>query len=227
MKNPLGFHACIFDFDGILVDSEVVLVKLWKKIAAEYRYQFEISDFFPCLGRTAEDIKQIQLDKFGADYPFDAIFRKVQDEFRKIIRDEGLPLVPGVLELRAFLEESHIRMAVASSTYRKEVLFRMERAGIAHLFSTVLGGDDIQHPKPAPDIFLKSAQVLQVDPGECLVLEDSQSGVLAAKAAGMHVVVVQNLSPVSDVMRETADAIYPSHTALLDSLKKTGLPFQS
>ncbi len=219
MKNPFGFHACIFDFDGILVNSEVVLVKLWERAAGEFNYKFQKEDFLQCLGRTAEDIKQIQIDQFGSDYPFDAIYQKVQKYFRATIQADGLPLVPGVLELRQYLEDSHIKMAVASSTYRAEVLYRMEKAEIAHLFTIVLGGDDIQHPKPAPDIFLKTAESLQIEPSDCLVLEDSQSGVLAAKSAGMHVMVVQNLSPVTDIMREKADAIFPSHFALLQFLK--------
>lgn len=219
MKNPLGFHACIFDFDGILVDSEVVLVKLWERAASEFNYRFQKENFLHCLGRTVEDIRQIQISQFGTNYPFDAIYQKVQVYFRETIRVDGLPLVPGVLELRQYLEDSHIKMAVASSTYRAEVLYRMEKAGIAHLFSTVLGGDDIQYPKPAPDIFLKTAESLQVEPSDCLVLEDSQSGVLAAKSAGMHVMVVQNLSPVTEIMHEKADAIFPSHIALLQFLK--------
>lgn len=219
MKNPFGFHACIFDFDGILVNSEVVLVKLWERAAGEFNYKFQKENFLQCLGRTAEDIKQIQIDQFGSDYPFDAIYQRVQKYFRATIQADGLPLVPGVLELRQYLEDSRIKMAVASSTYRAEVLYRMEKAGIAHLFTIVLGGDDIQHPKPAPDIFLKTAESLQIEPSGCLVLEDSQSGVLAAKSAGMHVMVVQNLSPVTDIMREKADAIFPSHFALLQFLK--------
>lgn len=222
MDDSLNFHACIFDFDGILVDSEVVLVKLWKRIAGEYHYDFSEQSFQKCLGRTTEDIKQIQMDEFGSQYPFDEIYQKVHDSFHQMITGHGLPLVPGVLALRQFLEDAQIKMAVASSTYRAEVLFRMEKAGLTDLFSTVLGGDDVFQPKPAPDIFLKAAAALQMEPADCLVLEDSQSGVLAARAAGMQVFVVQNLSPVTEVMREKAHAIFPSHAALLQFLKGAG-----
>ncbi|RJQ44850.1 MAG: HAD family phosphatase [Anaerolineaceae bacterium] len=227
MKDALDFSACIFDFDGILVDSEVVLVKLWGRAAAEYGFTFRKEHFLPCLGRTAEDIKQIQIDQFGKDYPFDAIYQKVQQYFRETIQMEGLPLVEGALDIRQYLEDLHIKMAVASSTYRDEVLYRMEKAGIAHLFAVVLGGDEIEYPKPAPDIFLKAARCLQVEPSGCLVLEDSQNGVLAAKSAGMRVMVVQNLSPVTEIMREKADAVFPSHSALLQYLKSVKHPLNS
>lgn len=219
MENSLEFHACIFDFDGILVNSEIVLVKLWVKAAAEYNYSFPEEIFNHCLGRTWQDIKQIQLDHFGVDYPFDAIYKNVREYFKLEIDKNGLPLVPGVLEVRQFLEDSHIEMAVASSTYRDEVLYRMERAGLDHLFKNVLGGDDIKNSKPAPDIFLKAAGALQAPPSDCLVIEDSESGVMAAKAAGMKVVMVQNLSPVTDTMRENADGIFSSHAELLQFLK--------
>ena len=220
MKNSLNFLACIFDFDGILVDSEIVLVKLWVKAAGKYNYQFKEENFYQCLGRTWQDIKKIQVDYFGQDYPFDSIYKQVQEYFKEEINKNGLPLVPGVLEVRQFLEDSHIKMAVASSTYRAEVFYRMERAGLDHLFTTVLGGDDIKNPKPAPDIFIKAAEALHVAPSDCLVIEDSESGVLAAKAAGMKVVMVQNLNPVTDTMRENADGIFLSHAELLQFLKK-------
>ncbi len=220
MKNSLSFHACIFDFDGILVDSEIVLVKLWVKAAGKYNYQFKEENFYQCLGRTWQDIKQIQIDYFGQDYPFDAIYKQVQEYFKEEINANGLPLVPGVLEVRQFLEDSHIKMAVASSTYRAEVFYRMERAGLDHLFTTVLGGDDIKNPKPAPDIFIKAAEALKVAPSDCLVIEDSESGVLAAKAAGMKAAFVRNLSPVTETIKEKADGIFYSHAEFLQFLEK-------
>lgn len=214
----MNIRACIFDFDGILVNSEIVLVKLWGRAAGEYGFDFKDEDFFPCLGRTLEDIKNIQMAKFGPAYPFENIYQKVQRYFRESIQKNGLPLVDGVLDIQAYFKQRHVKMAVASSTYREEVLFRMQKAGIADLFNVVLGGDEIKHPKPAPDIFLRAAQLLQTEPEACLVLEDSENGVLAAKAAGMHVFAVQNLSPITDKMRENADAIFPSHHALLEHL---------
>jgi len=220
MENSLKFRACIFDFDGILVNSEIILVKLWVKAADECGYSFQEELFNNCLGRTWQDIKKIQIDHFGKDYPFDTVYKKVQEYFKQEINKNGLPLVPGVLDVRQFLEDSHIDMAVASSTFRDEVLYRMKRAGLDHLFNTMLGGDDIKNPKPAPDIFLKAAEALQASPADCLVIEDSESGVLAAKAAGMKVVMVQNLSPITDTMRENANGIFHSHAELLQFLKK-------
>ncbi|NMB62068.1 MAG: HAD family phosphatase [Chloroflexi bacterium] len=214
----MNIKACIFDFDGILVDSETVLVKLWGRAAGEYGFDFKDEDFFLCLGRTLADIKHIQMGRFGPAYPFENIYQKVQLYFREFIQKNGLPLVDGALDIQAYFKHHHIKMAVASSTYREEVLFRMEKAGIADLFTVVLGGDEIKNPKPAPDVFLRAAQLLRTKPEACLVLEDSENGVLAAKAAGMHVFAIQNLSPITSRMRDNADAIFPSHHALLDYL---------
>lgn len=219
MDNNLVFNACIFDFDGILVNSELILVKFWIKAAGEYGYSLHEADFNSCLGRTREDIKQIQIDQFGKIYPFEDIYKKVQEYFHQSIEEDGLPLIDGVLLLQQYLEERGIKMAVASSTYRAEVLHRMEKAGITGLFPLILGGDEIVNPKPAPDIFLKAAEYLAAEPSECLVLEDSENGVLAARRAGMHVFVIPNLGPVTDLMREMADGIFPSHHELLEYLK--------
>lgn len=215
MDKKMHFTTCIFDFDGVLVDSEIYLVKLWEKTAREFGFDFYPQDFYIGLGRNLDDYRQILFQRFGTDFPFDAVHDRVQSEFRAIIKREGLPQVEGAADVRLFLEENHIKTGVASSTYRDEVLFRMQYAGLSGLFPLVLGGDDIQHAKPAPDIFLKMAELLDSRPEECLVLEDSENGVLAASSAGMHVFVVKNLCPITTSMQQNADAIFSSHHELL------------
>ena len=219
MNEKLHFTTCIFDFDGVLVDSEIYLVKLWEKAAREFGFDFCPQDFHIGLGRNLDDYRQILFQRFGAKFPFDVVHDKVQKEFREIIRSEGLPQVEGVADVRLFLEEKHIKMGVASSTYRDEVLFRMQQAGLSGLFPVILGGDDIQCAKPAPDIFLKAAELLGSSPEDCFVLEDSENGVLAAKNAGMHVFVVKNLCPITTSMQEKADAVFSSHYELLAYLR--------
>ena len=215
----LHITTCIFDFDGVLVDSEIYLVKLWEKAARELGFDFHPQDFYIGLGSSLDDYEQILCQRFGVDFPFEVVLVKVQQYFRELILSEGLPQVDGVGDIQHFLEENHIKMAVASSTYRDEVLFRMQLAGLKDLFTVVLGGDDIEHAKPAPDIFIKAAQLLGSKPEDCLVLEDSENGVLAAKNAGMRVFVVKNLCPITTSIQQKADAIFSSHHELLAYLR--------
>jgi len=222
MDSQLDFTTCIFDFDGILVESENLLVMIWEKAAREYGFNFTEADFYPGLGRSIDDYRKILLARFGEEFPFDAVYARVQIYFKSRIQCEGLPLVEGATELRQYLEEMHIKMAVASSTYRDEVLYRMQKTGLSGLFPVVLGGDDIQNAKPAPDIFLRAAELLESKPQDCLVLEDSENGILAAKNAGMRVFLVKNLSPVTAIMQEKADAIFSSHHELLQYLQMNG-----
>ncbi len=213
-------EACIFDFDGVLVDSERVLVKMWGRAAAEYGYTLRKEHFIPSLGRTLEEIERLQMRQFGPKYPFKKVLEKVQQFFHTYIQTEGLPQVDGALDVRNYFADREYKLAVASSTYSQELSFRMQKAGLDGLFEVVLGGDQILNSKPAPDIFLKAAQDLGVNPAQCVVLEDSENGVLSAKRAGMCVFAVQNLGPVTDIMRENADKVFSSHHALLQFLRE-------
>lgn len=122
--------------------------------------------------------------------------RTIRHDFADIyIRENGLPVKPGLYELLNWLRERKIPAALATSTGREKALAYLKEAGVSEYFTALVFGTEVPNPKPAPDIFLAAAKQLGAAPGRCVVLEDSPNGLRAAKAAGCFAIVVPDLTP--------------------------------
>ena len=130
--------------------------------------------------------KQYNFEADSADLSRD------KHEFHLQLLKENVTAMPGLLKLLEKLKANHIKMAIASSSVRQQIDLITSKLEISDFFDAVISGEDIKNGKPAPDIFLSAAKALQVDPKECVVLEDATSGVSAGKAAGMRVIAVPN-----------------------------------
>jgi HAD superfamily hydrolase (TIGR01509 family) len=181
--------ALIFDFDGLLVDTESPAFASWQALYAEYGYELSL---------------ELWKDAIGTNRGFDTIahlatlVRKPLDRAEVLARRQelkhelsmGQPLLPGVLELLEQARAMGLSCAVASSSDRAWVTGWLDQHGIAGHFACVRTADDVAETKPAPDLFLSAAACLGTLPGACLVFEDSPNGILAARAAGIRVVAV-------------------------------------
>jgi beta-phosphoglucomutase family hydrolase len=181
--------AFIFDMDGVIVDSNPVHRLAWT--AYNRRFGLEVTDATQHLifGRRNDDIVR---GFFGDGLsPEEVAARGAAKEvmYREMLGERiGEILVPGV---RQFLERyRQVPMALASNAERPNIDFLLDRAGLRPYFRVVMDGHDVQKPKPDPEIYLKTAENLKISPRNCIVFEDSYSGVDAAKAAGMRVVGV-------------------------------------
>jgi HAD superfamily hydrolase (TIGR01509 family) len=183
--------AVIFDFDGLILDSETPLFDIWASVYASHGAALSMEDWQHALGTQ------------GGFDPFSRLSTMLATELDRatlagFIRDEHWrlcgeqPLLPGVRER---IEEAHtmsLGLAVASSSPSAWVHPWLERHDLMPLFDAVCTRDDVQHVKPAPDLFLLAAERMRVDPASCLVFEDSPNGLRAAHAAGMKSVAVPN-----------------------------------
>ncbi len=179
--------ALIFDMDGVMVDSNPVHREAW--VAFNRRYGLETT---PAMlermygKRNDEIIRDYFGDGLGPE-EVAARSRAKEELYREMAgsRIEQM-LVPG---LRAFLDRYRAApMAVASNAEPENVAFVLDRAGLKPYFRVVVDGHQAVHPKPHPDIYLRAAVLLEVAPANCIVIEDSPTGVAAAKAAGMRVI---------------------------------------
>lgn len=179
--------ALIFDMDGVMVDSNPVHREAW--VAFNRRYGLETT---PAMlermygKRNDEIIRDYFGDGLGPE-EVAARSRAKEELYREMAgsRIEQM-LVPG---LRAFLDRYRAApMAVASNAEPENVAFVLDRAGLKPYFRAVVDGRQAIHPKPHPDIYLRAAVLLEVAPANCIVIEDSPTGVAAAKAAGMRVI---------------------------------------
>jgi beta-phosphoglucomutase family hydrolase len=183
-------RALIFDMDGVIVDSNPVHREAW--LVYNRRFGIETTEAMQqrMYGKRNDEII---LDFFGHSLTPAEVFQRGADK-EALYREMMRPLLPGafVPGLREFIER-HADLAIGLGTNAEppNVKFILEESGLAHFFSAVVDGHQVRNAKPAPDIYLEVARRLNVPPAECVVFEDSFSGVAAALAAGMRVVGVR------------------------------------
>jgi beta-phosphoglucomutase len=179
--------ALIFDMDGVIVDSNPMHSESW--VAFNRRYGLETTDAMleRMYGKRND---QIVRDFFGEHLTEEEVLargRAKEELYREMVAERvETMLVPG---LREFLRRhSHMPLAVASNAEPENVEFVLEKSGLRPYFQVVVDGHQVNRPKPFPDVYLRAAGLLGINPDKCVVFEDSPSGATAALAAGMTVI---------------------------------------
>jgi len=199
LRFPREVRAVVFDMDGLLLDTEKPVRAATFKLAEAVGKPMDEATYATLIGRTYAGVREGLLRHFGPETLEDFGVR-----WREFIDRElagGVRLMAGVTELLDHLDGIGLPAAVATSTARARAVHHLERAGIAHRFRTVVGGDDVAQGKPHPEPYLKAAAALSADPAHCLALEDSHNGIRAAHAAGMMAVMVPDLLPATEEIR--------------------------
>ncbi|HXH40143.1 MAG TPA: HAD family phosphatase [Thermoanaerobaculia bacterium] len=183
--------AVIFDMDGLLLDSEPLYRVTWQTAAAELGCPIDDAFYARFVGRGNEEAERLLRERFGEALPLDEFRERWQRDWDRRLDLAPLPRKPGAIELLDLLESLGMARGLATSTPRSVALRCL--GDLAGRFAAFAFGDEVTHSKPAPDLFLLASQRLGVEPGHCLVLEDSEAGVRAARAAGMEVIIVPDL----------------------------------
>lgn len=203
-------RAIIFDFDGLLVDTEWAIYRSWARVYESEGHDLPLDLFNSCLGsgythwNPGEHLEKLT----GKTYDWTAIDDLRQTEIVRDLEHEGL--LPGAIELLDHCAASDIPLAVASSSSRRWVGGWLEKLGIIHRFQGIYCRTDGYAVKPAPDLFLAALQCLGTPGEQTLILEDSRNGTLAAREAGIPCIVIPN--------RVTRHADLSPATARTDSL---------
>lgn len=189
----IGFvpAAVLFDMDGLLIESERELLECWRLAARDCALDLDDALWLLMVGVHEAACRKLLVDRVGAAHA-QALADGLETHYARRVQ-AGLPVKIGATDLLAWLAQCGVPRAVATSTGRTRALFKLDRAGLLSSFAAVACGDEVAHPKPAPDIYLLAAARLRVDPRRCVVLEDSAPGVRAALAAGMTPIQVPDL----------------------------------
>lgn len=196
------YDAVIFDVDGVIVDSEAVYCETFNATLGDYGVGMSREDYAVCVGHPVEENSGYAVERYGLDVT-PAAFREIwMERFERAISNpDRVSLMPEILELVAHVRTRGYPLAVASSTQRDRMMKTLNcgllsrMAGVHDLdevFDVMLSGSDVERLKPAPDIYLMVACKMNVEPNRCAVIEDSEAGVKAGKAAGMTVFAVPN-----------------------------------
>ena len=181
------FCGYIFDCDGTLADNMPLHYRAWSRAMEDFGGKYPEELFYEWGGRPTAHIVAALNERFGLALEVDAVVRRKEEYY--------FELIPHVEPMAAVVEFARARvgiapMAVASGGHRELVVATLEALGIAEWFGAVVCAEDYERGKPHPDPFLIAARRLGVEPGECVVFEDSPTGIEAAKAAGMAWVYV-------------------------------------
>lgn len=211
--------AVVFDMDGVIFDSERKVVECWTVVADKYGIPDIEKLCRMCLGTNSAETKRIALEFYGEDFPYDSYKSEASALYFERYSDGRLPVKEGVKELLEYLKQNGIKVALASSTRSAVVLSQLENARLLPYFDKVVCGDMVSHSKPHPEIFLKACEELCTAPEEAVAIEDSYNGIRSAHAAGMRPIMVPDMAEPDDEMRELAEAILPSLTAVIGYLR--------
>ena len=205
--------AVIFDMDGVIFDSERAVHALWREMAEKYGFCDVDTPYFKSIGTNKDATRKMFLDFYGEDFPYDEYKKEQSQNYHSRYDGGRLPLKTGIFELLEYLKSVGCFTAVASSTRSEVVKNQIEAAGLAKYFDRIIGGDMVTKSKPEPDIFLKATEGRAFE--AIYVIEDSYNGIRAAKAAGMYPIMVPDMIPPDDEMREKARVILPDLTSVL------------
>jgi HAD superfamily hydrolase (TIGR01509 family) len=183
------FQAYIFDCDGTLVDSMPLHYIAWVESLQQHDAPFEFTEevFYAHAGIKEQDVVKSLNAQYGTNIDPVSV-----DELKMEIFSKRIPEVQPVRPVAEFAKSlaGRFPMAVASGSEEPTVRGCLEATGLIHLFETIITPKLVKHGKPAPDMFLLAAERMGIRPSECLVLEDGNSGLEAAKAAGMQAVFI-------------------------------------
>lgn len=186
-----GLGAVLFDFDGLILDTETPIYEAWRLVYHEQGCELALEDWQEGLGTHAGFDPLAHLERLsGRPLERQALLERVRE--RNLAACEAQALLPGVKERIAEARELGLGAGVASSSSRAWVTGWLERHGLLPLLGCVCAREDVARVKPAPDLFLLAAERLGVPASACVVFEDSPNGIRAARAAGMRCVAVPN-----------------------------------
>ncbi len=208
-------HALIFDFDGLIVDTESAIYEAWRELYLHHGHDLPLATYVQCVGSTFGHYDPMAaLEQLtGGPVNWSEVLPRKDERIREL--QHGLDTLPGVRELLLAADRAGIPCAVASSSQSTHVGGWLERTGIRDAFTVIRTRDDVKHAKPAPDLFLAAAEALGLPPCRTLVLEDSANGLRAARAAEAPCVIVP--SPV------TRGSDFSGAAAVIETLEGVGL----
>ena len=209
----------VFDMDGVLIDSERLVLRSWECVGRDLGLDGLHELFYRCIGTTHASTRVRFAEVFGDKVDYDDFRSRTRVYYMAFTRD-GVPLKPGVMELLRWLREHHWHTGLASSSREANVRRNMEITGMGPYFDALVCGDMLSASKPAPDIYLRACAELHAEPSLAYAVEDSRNGILSASAAGMKALLVPDMVPPDEIMKRHAAAVFPDLVAVRRYLER-------
>jgi HAD superfamily hydrolase (TIGR01509 family) len=205
--------AVIFDLDGVIIDSEPFHLVVNEKIFDNLGINLSEEEYHGFIGTTHKDMWTTIKRKFNLPQPVSELVNMQVSGNINYIKNEEIEEIKGVKDLLFKIASENIKIGIASSSPTEVIELVIKKLGISDYFSAIVGGEKIEKGKPAPDIFLEAAKFLNTKPEYCVVIEDSENGVKAAKTAGMKCIGFRNPNTGNQDLKK-ADLIIDKYDSL-------------
>ncbi len=192
--------AAIFDMDGLLIDSERIIMQACIVAAQQIGITYTQAQYAELIGRAGPDSTRLMIEQLNGVENFNRVMHGLDVELAK--RNHTFPLKTGALELLRRYQAAGVICSVASSSATQHITHRLSQVGVLDYFSHITSGQEVKNGKPNPDIYLLAIQKLGLNVDDCIAFEDSEAGARAAIAAGLKVVVVPDLVQPSEFILE-------------------------
>lgn len=190
--------SVIFDMDGTLLDTQRICVPAWEYSGQQQGFCGVGELVYNLCGANEPTWTKYLLDNYPS---IDEV--KFKKDVREYIAENGtVKYMNGAYELLEFFKNHNIKMAIASGSSKETIMHHLSEVGATHYFSAFVGGKDVENGKPAPDVFLKAAELLNAKPEDCFVFEDSPQGITAGFKAGMKCIGVPDIAKFSDEIKQ-------------------------
>ena len=211
MARPERIDAVLFDFDGTLCNTEVENIRLVQDVLRQMGAEVSFEELEVLTGGEDRVTVPPILERHHVAGTIDD-YERLRDNCYRTYAEANLVLEPGALDLLDSLRASGTKVGLVSMTVARCILTGVARLGILDRFDVVVCGDMVERRKPAPDPYLRAAELLGVDPVRCVAVEDSPTGIGSAKAAGCHVIAYTGCDIVQDV--SAADEVIDSFVGI-------------
>ena len=212
--------AVIFDMDGVLIDTEKHYNAAWCQAATEAGFPFTREHALLLRSCEAKEGEKLMQGIFGPSFDYYAIRERRRELVRERLAQYGLEKKPGVEETLRFLRAKGIKTAVATATALDITKSHLTTIGVCDLFDSIVSAKNVAHGKPEPDVYLYACEQIGERPQDCMAVEDSPNGILAAYRAGLRTVMVPNLTQPDEELTKYLYACVNSLSDLCELVDK-------
>ena len=217
-QSKCSIKAVLFDMDGLMFDTERLYINAWKKAGEKLGIPIGDEFLLQSRGMVRADSSKLFMELYHPNRSYDEIIDVRQEFFEEELK-KGIVCKKGLLKLLQFLKENEYKIALATSTPRERAFRLIRETDTEKFFGALAFGDSVEKGKPEPDIFLKAAELVGIEPQNCLVLEDSNNGLIAGKRAGCKVIMIPDLVPAKQEVESILDAKLEDLEQVIDWLQ--------
>lgn len=216
----MKIKGAVFDMDGLMLDTEKLLVRFWRESALYYGYNMTDENVFEIRSLSRKYSVPLLKGIFGEDFPFNEIRSRRISLMNEYIDKNGFEVKKGLFELLNFLKKNNYLVAVATATDRERAEIYLKKIDAYKYFDAVICGDMVKNGKPEPDIYLTATAELGLSPEECIAFEDSPNGIKSAYSAGCKVIMIPDLTQPDGSLMPMLSGVYESLDKAVDFFRE-------